>query len=147
VTSQRNQNLILTVFVISLVIQVAAIFAVRSLMWQNEFETVVLKIVSVYSVPISTACGGVLAFFKPKFVSKARGLSHICLVLVIIWNCIFVARTLSFCVAKEDSPKDLIAFYEAVSAQSSFLIAGVLTFYFGRTAIGGNGSSLARPEE
>jgi len=145
-TSKKNQILLLTIFLVALVIQLAAIYIIRSAMWSNDFQAVLLKIIGIYSIPISAACGGVLALFRPKYDSKAQGFSYVCLALVSIWNCIFIARTLSFCLAKGDSPSELMGFYDAVSAQSSFLIAGVLTFYFGKTAVTGASTSAASPE-
>jgi hypothetical protein len=145
-TSKRTQMLILTVFLAAFVIQLAAMYSVRSAMWPNDFQAVLLKIVGIYSIPISAACGGVLALFRPKSDSKAQGFSYVCLALVSIWNCIFIARTLGFCFAKEDSPSDLMGFYDAVSAQSSYLIAGVLTFYFGKTAVTAASTPSASPK-
>jgi hypothetical protein len=121
-------------FVVSLAAQVIGVSAVHSAMWPEDYQSVILKLLHIYSIPLGVAIGGILASSKPKGVVVDRGLMGACLALVILWNSSFLIRTLIFCFAAQDSAKDLMAFYEQVSTGSSFLIAGVLTFFFGKAS-------------
>jgi hypothetical protein len=124
------------VFVLSLAIQLGGVSVVHGTMWPPDYQSVVLKLLYIYSIPLGVAVGGILASSKPKSIHVDGGLMWISLGLVILWNSIFLIRTLVFCFSAQDSAKDLIGFYDNISTGSSFLIAAVLAFFFSKTVSG-----------
>ena len=129
-TDTRAKIILTGVFLLSLAVQFIGISAVQSTMWPQDYQSVLLKLLHIYSVPLGVATGGILATSKSKDGAVDGSLVWISLALVLLWNGIFVTRTLAFCFAAHDSAKDLMEFYQEISTGSSFLIAGVLAFFF-----------------
>ena len=77
--------------------------------------------------------GGIFAQPKPPLASPPQGLAWTALVLAALWNVLLIARTVSFSLAGEDSATDLVKYIDAVGSGGAFLIAGVLTFFFGKS--------------
>jgi hypothetical protein len=132
-TDTRAKISLTGVFLLSLAVQLIGISAVHSTMWPEDYQSVLLKLLHIYSVPLGVATGGILATSKSKDGFVDGSLVWISLGLVLLWNGIFVTRTLAFCFSAHDSAKDMMGFYQEISTGSSFLIAGVLAFFFGKT--------------
>jgi hypothetical protein len=120
-------------FVASLIFQLAAFFVAREKIWPEEFQGLVLKVLALYSVQLGVILGGIFAQPKPPLASPPQGLAWTALVLAGLWNVLLIARTVSFGFADEDSATDLMKYIDAVGSGGAFLIAGVLTFFFGKS--------------
>jgi hypothetical protein len=61
------------------------------------------------------------------------------MVLAVLWNLLLIARFLAFCFAERDSVGALVQYLDSVATSSSFLVAGVVVFFFGKgTAAAGS---------
>jgi hypothetical protein len=49
-----------------------------------------------------------------------------------MWNLLLAWRSISFSIAAQDSVSDLIKYLDSIASSSSFLVAGVLTFFFAK---------------
>jgi hypothetical protein len=119
-------------FIASLVLQVGTIFHVRGRVWPEEFQALLLKIFAIYSVQLGVVLGGIFAQPKTQLANPPRALAWSALLLTAVWNILLVARTISFSFATQDSASDLMKYFDAIGSGSSFLVAGVLVFFFGK---------------
>lgn len=132
-TTRRVQTALLFVFAGSFVVQVTAFFAVSLSMWPEDLRKILTTLFAVYSIPLAVIIGGLFA--QPKKQSKgpvAGFLAWSAILLSIVWNSLFLWRSVSFSVAIRDSPSDVIDFMNSVSMAASFLVAGLLAFFFAR---------------
>lgn len=120
------------IFVGSLLVQLVALFVIRSQMWQEDFQTLIVKLLGIYSVQLAVVLGGVFAQPKAPLADPPLGLSLTAMLLAVLWNLLLVLRFLAFCFAAQDSVGALIKYLDSVAAASSFLVAGVMAFFFGK---------------
>jgi hypothetical protein len=125
-------------FLGSLMLQLAAFFLTRNKMWPDELLVLVLKLLGIYSVQLGVVLGGIFAQPKVPLVEPPSGLTWTALVLVAMWNLLLVWRSISFSVAAQDSVSDLIKYLDSIASSSSFLVAGVLAFFFTKGTDVGN---------
>jgi hypothetical protein len=132
-TPRRTRSTILFVFLGCLALNVIILASSRSSVWPEEFQATLLKILSIYSVPLAVILGGFFA--QPRAGSTApAGLCWAALILAVCWNMLLLWRTIAFSLVNVDSVSDLTKYLEAVSSAASFLIVGSLAFFFGKTA-------------
>jgi hypothetical protein len=132
-TPRRTRSTILFVFLGCLALNVIIFASSQSSVWPEEFQATLLKILSIYSVPLAVILGGFFA--QPRAGSRASAsLCWAALILAVCWNILLVWRTIAFSLASDDSVSDLTKYLEAVSSAASFLIVGSLAFFFGKTA-------------
>jgi hypothetical protein len=133
-TTKKVRFTLLFVFFVSLVGQLACVFAERSKMWPEEFVMLLIKLLTLYSVQLGVVLGGIFSQqrFQPRQSSKT--LNWTAVALVGLWNLLLVSRTLVFVNSQQDSVSDFSKYLDVVGSGSSFLIAGVVAFFFGKSA-------------
>lgn len=121
---------LLGVFVLFLGVQLTAVIAVRHKMWPDDLQSLIVKLLGVYSVQLGVILGGIFA--QPKGVLKAppASLAWTAMILAILWNSLLVWRTVAFSTAQQDSASDLVKYWDTTTSASSFLIAGAFAFFF-----------------
>jgi len=124
----------MSIFLLSLLVQLGSFFLVRTRMWPDEFQDLLLKLLAIYSVQLGVVLGGIFAQPKSPLADPAPWLVWTALLLVLIWNLLLVWRSLAFTLAgaETDSVADLIKYLDGVSSAGSFLVAGGLAFFFGK---------------
>ena len=120
------------IFVTGMVVQIVAFFLVRTKMWPDEFLSLLLKLLGLYSVQLAVVIGGIFAQRGAKLANPPAALAWSALALAALWNLLLVARSISFSVAPADSVSDLIKYLDTIASGGSFLVAGVVTFFFGK---------------
>jgi hypothetical protein len=128
----RAKFLLMGIFVAFLVVQLGALFHVRNGMWAEDFEKLLLRVLAIYSAPLGVVLGGMFAQPKTSLAAPPPALAWSALALAVLWNLLLVWRTISFSIAGEDSATDLMKYLDSVAAGSSFLVAGVIAFFFGK---------------
>ena len=124
------------IFIASFLVQGAAFFLIREAMWPDELQKLLLKLLAIYSVPLAVVVGSVLAQRNSGTRKVATGPMWLAIALTLTWNVLLLARSVAFAVAAHDSVSALISYLDSVAEGSSFLIAGVLAFFFERAAQG-----------
>lgn len=120
------------IFVAGLILQIGAFFVVRNKMWPEDFLSLLLKLLGVYSVQLGVVLGGIFAQRGARLADPPAGLAWSALALAALWNLLLVGRSISFSIAAEDSVGDLIKYLDTIASGGSFLVAGVVTFFFGK---------------
>jgi hypothetical protein len=120
------------IFLACLVLQIGAYFLVRGKMWPEEFLSLLLKLLGIYSVQLGVVLGGIFAQPKAPLAKPPSGLAWTALGLAALWNLLLVWRSISFSLAPSDNVADLTKYLDTISAGSSFLVAGVVAFFFGK---------------
>jgi|ERR1051325_664550 hypothetical protein len=131
-TKRRAQLVIAAVFGISLIAQLAIVVVLgnQDKMWDNEQLSLITKLLTIYSVPLGVIFFGMVASARSRSAGKRQPLGLIALAFVLVWNILFVARCLRLALAPHDSVSSALSYYEAISSNGSWLIAGVLTLFF-----------------
>ena len=122
----------MSIFLASLILQLGAFLAIRSKMWPEDLLNLVLKLLGIYSVQLSVVLAGIFAQPRAGLADPPAGLAWTALLLTTLWNLLLVWRSVSFSVAAQDSVGDLIKYIDTVASASSFLVAGVIAFFFGK---------------
>ncbi len=120
-------------FFLGLIVQLVALFHIRTAMWPEEFQSVLLRILGIYSAQLGVVLGSIFAQPKHRLSNPPAGLAWVALGLVLFWNVLLAWRTIAFSIAEQDSPADLMKYLDSIAASSSFLVAGSLSFFFGRS--------------
>lgn len=120
------------IFLASLVLQLVAIFLTRNRMWPEELLSLVLKLLGIYSVQLGVVLGGIFSQPRGPLAEPPSGLTWTAFTLVTMWNLLLAWRSISFSIAAQDSVSDLIKYLDSIASSSSFLVAGVLTFFFAK---------------
>jgi len=133
VTMNRVRYGLMGMFFLGLIVQLVALFHVRTAMWPEEFQAVLLRILGIYSAQLGLVLGGIFAQPKPRLSNPPAGLAWVALGLVLFWNVLLGWRTIAFSIAEQDSTSDLMKYLDSIAASSSFLVAGALAFFFGKS--------------
>lgn len=120
------------IFLVSLTLQLVAVFLTRNRMWPDEFLPLVLKLLGIYSVQLGVVLGGIFSQPKAPLAEPPSGLTWIAFALVTLWNLLLAWRSISFSIVAQDSVSDLVKYLDSIASSSSFLVAGVLTFFFAK---------------
>jgi hypothetical protein len=134
VTNERARYSLLALFVCFLVVHLAAFAANYKRMWPDEFQNLVVKTLAIYSVPLSVIMGSIFAQGPASKKRSAGGTATAALTLSACWNLLLAWRSISFAVAAKDHVTEVITYLDTISASGSFLIAGVLAFYFSKSS-------------
>ena len=126
----RARVTLIVLFLASLTIQLVAFFLVRSRMWPEEFTILIIKIFSIYSVPLAVVIGGMIAKRHEAPASAPVALTWIAIVLTILWNLLLIGRSLAFALADRDSVTSAANDLGILATFSSFLVAGVISAFF-----------------
>jgi len=121
---------LLGIFVVCLLVQLIAFFAVGHKMWPEDLQSLVLKILAIYSVHLTVILGGIFAQPKGPLEDPPASLAWTAITLALLWNVLLIGRSIFFSMATQDSVPELIKYLEGVSSSSSFLVTGALAFFF-----------------
>ena len=123
------------IFLAGLVLQIGAYFVVRNQLWSDDFHSLLLKLLGVYSVQLGVVLGGIFAQGGARLEDPPTALAWSALALAALWNLLLVWRSISFSVAAQDSVGDMLKYLDTIASGGSFLVAGVVTFFFGRGTV------------
>jgi hypothetical protein len=141
---------LLATFLLCLTSQLIAFFTVAHKMWPDELQSLVLKLLAIYSIHLSVILGGIFAQPSGPLEDPPLSLAWTAIVLAVLWNILLMWRSLSFSMATKDSVGDLIKYLEGIASSSSFLVTGALAFFFTkgtqsvRPTISGNEANSGR---
>lgn len=137
-TITRARVCLLSVFLTALILQsVAMAYAfLKSRIYSNELSDLILALLQIYSVHLAICIGGIFGGF---FVgsSKTTKLTPnnyfwIAFLLVLVWNLFVVWRSVAFGFVGVGTVPEVGDYLKQVSAYSTWLVAGCLTFYFSK---------------
>jgi hypothetical protein len=131
-TFEKLRNRILQIFIGFLIIHMICIIVpyFRGEMYSQEFIAIISKLLAIFGVHFAIIIGGIFGLQDEAYKKVSKNLAQVSLLLIILWNILLVWRSISFIISQDDPVKDLSSYLETVSAASSFLIAGVLTYLF-----------------
>lgn len=130
----RARFLLMGIFLVSLMIQLLVFLFLRGSMWPEEFEGVTLKLLGIYSAQLGIILGSIFAQPKAPIAMPSPSLVWSAMLLAAFWNLLLLGRTVAFGIAERDSVTELMKYLDQVGAASSFLVAGALAFFFGKSA-------------
>jgi hypothetical protein len=122
------------IFLGALVLQLGCVIAARGRMWPEEFNALVLKVLAIYSVQLGVVLVGIFSQVNSPTADPPASLGWTALVLAGLWNVLLLWRVVSFSFAGQDSVSDLTKYLEGVGSGSAFLVAGVVAYFFGKSA-------------
>jgi hypothetical protein len=140
-TKARARNIFVSIFLVSLAVQLICVVAVyvSGAIYPSDLTSILAKLLGIYAVPLAIIFGAVFATGKSvrRSVQISPALFGIASALVILWNLAFVWRSVLFCVAGfdariTDQTEYLVSYFDVVAGGGSFLLAGVLAFFFGK---------------
>lgn len=131
-TFEKLRNRILQIFIGFLIIHLICIIVpyFRGEMYSQEFIAIVSKLLAIFGVHFAIIIGGIFGLQDEADKKVSKNLAQVSLLLITLWNILLIWRSISFIISQDDPVKDLSSYLETVSAASSFLIAGVLTYLF-----------------
>lgn len=133
-TMNRARLGLLGIFLTFLIAQITAFLLVGYKMWPEDLESLILKLLTIYSVPLTVVLGGIFAQLGGHTKKPSPGVVWTALILAGVWNGLLLWRSIAFSLASQDSASGLIKYLDAVSSGGSFLVAGALTFFFTKSA-------------
>jgi hypothetical protein len=99
----------------------------------EELTEILVQLLSVYSVHLAVVIAGMFAHdSKIPDAPLGSGPALVAIVLAVLWNTLLFGRFLMFAVVKADAVDELLSYTTRVSAASSFLVAGTLSYVFSR---------------
>jgi hypothetical protein len=105
----------------------------------EKLKDLIVQFITIYSVPLSVIIAGIFAK-RHRRAAKLDGVFYAAVALAILWNGLFAWRTCELTLAAigvgEDKAKDFSDYVESVSKVSTFLISGLLTYYFAKAPEG-----------
>jgi hypothetical protein len=140
----KSRLILIAIFVGGLCVQVliVALAFSEAVINDDDFQTLLVAILSIYAVHFGVIGGGVFAQTSDGVRSTARSRVGtvpfaIAVALASLWTLILVSRLGVFALAvydetREDSVSAVKSYMETVSSASSFLVAGSLAFFFGK---------------
>jgi hypothetical protein len=130
-TRRGARNALWIVFVGSLLFEVALAAYARLVdkIYIDDVKSIVLALLAVYSVPLGIMSAGMFARGEDRARSSG-GPAGAALVLSVAWNLLLLGRILAFALARTDDVDALRDWITTISAGGSFLVAGMLTYYF-----------------
>jgi hypothetical protein len=121
---------LLGIFALGLLLQLTAVALVGDKMWPEELRALITKILAIYSIPLTAVLGGIFAQPKGVLENPSAPIAGLALMLTVFWNLLLAWRSVYFSLAAEDSVRELVLYLDQVSSASSFLIAGVIAYFF-----------------
>lgn len=127
--ARRTRTILVVLFVAALSLHALVLLLNRDAMWPEDLQAALLAVLSIYSVPLATILGGLFAT-RSRTPRAAPALCWAAIAVAGLWNALLLWRTLSFGMAAEDSVTDLVKYLQAVAAGGSFLLVGLLAYFF-----------------
>jgi hypothetical protein len=134
-TFKKTRLHLLLIFFIALFIQLTCFYIcfLREVIFPDDLTLLVTETLNLYSVHLAIILSTLfLDMSKNSIVDK--NLYIVCISIVVFWNLLLFVRVLIFLTSKHDDPVDLLRYLNNVSASSSFLVAGILAFFFSKNA-------------
>jgi hypothetical protein len=122
------------VFMIFMTIQMGSVIAVSHKMWPEDLNALLLKLLGVYSVHLSVILAGIFAQARHKRLRLSPNTAWSALTVAVLWNLLLAWRTVTFSLAAEDSASEVVTYLDRLATASSFLVAGMLAFFFMKAA-------------
>jgi len=129
---------LIPIFVLGLVVQAIVVMLAysKSAIASGDLISLLVKLLAVYAVHFAVIIGCIFAqrhTARPAQVSMIAFL--LALTLSLIWNALLVWRSVIFGMAAydvsvEDSVTRLLTYMDSISSAGSWLVAGVLAFFF-----------------
>jgi hypothetical protein len=131
VEAGRAALIIIFIFLLSLVAHIAIQVAmwIHGAIYEENVREATLKILIIYSVPLAALLG---PLFKKQNRASQRipGTTYIvALSMSVIWNLLLVYRSVMFATQNDDQESTLFKYLDDVSAASTFLVIGVLSYF------------------
>jgi hypothetical protein len=125
---------LLCAFMIAFAIQISAfVFAyLGGRIYSDEVQALVLLLTKIYSVPLAVVIAGLFTEKNNRRKATHRPLFGIALVLCLVWNVLLLWRSLVFGFGRAGTDVELTDYLNTITSASSWLIAGVLSFFFVR---------------
>jgi hypothetical protein len=125
--------LVLACFLIGLIIQLVVVYHLerKGALLPPEPHQLVVLLLTVYSVHLSVIMGGLFGSGGSS-IRGNRGTAVVAITLSALWNLLLVVPVMMFCLAKQAVVADLQAELTDIAGMSSFLVAGMLSYYFSR---------------
>jgi hypothetical protein len=130
----RVRYVLLSIFGFGLILQVVCFINCRERMWPDEFNMLIIKLLTIYSVQLGVMIGGIFSQATTTKSDTSTLLNWTALVLVGLWNVLLIWRSVAFSIATQDSVSDLTRYLDGVGSESAFLVVGVLAYFFGSSA-------------
>jgi hypothetical protein len=131
-SSNRARMTLTGIFIVGLLVQIIAVVVTRlnDEIRDSELVTLLGKLLTIYSIHLAVIIGAV--FGQRKLPARAKNPPSFLLAttLATVWNLLLVWRTLAFTFADRDSVTAVTAYLDTISGASSFLVVGVLAYYF-----------------
>lgn len=126
---QKAKLSIIAIFLVFLTINIIICFIIKETVWPDKFNKLLIIVLQAYSVHAAVIFA---SSFKnnddQQIVPKST--FFLAASLSVIWNLILCIRMLFFVCSQDDQIQQLFTFLQDVSAGSSFLLAGMLAFFF-----------------
>jgi hypothetical protein len=137
-TITKARNVLVAIFLASLVIQIGAVILTytEGAIASKDLSTLLLKLLAVYSVHLAVIFGGIFAQQQDgQPVQTPTTAFWVAVVVAAIWNVLLIWRSIAFCAAAfninlNDNVLSLSTYIDDVSKAGSFLVAGALAFFF-----------------
>jgi hypothetical protein len=99
-------------------------------MWPKEYEDLSVGIIKIYAIPLAIILTGIFPLPRKGLKLQSTTVAIIGSLLACLWNAILLAKSASFYSAASGDAGELLKNLNETSSNSSFLIAGMLTFFF-----------------
>lgn len=109
-----------------------AIAYVRGAIYADDLQHLLVRLLTIYSVPLGVIIGGIFAHDSRAPERLVGTPFWAALVMASAWNLLLMFRTIVFMLSAEDSMASLAAYFDAVSAAGLFLVGGALAYFFAR---------------
>jgi hypothetical protein len=134
------QITLVSILVGSLLLEFLAIAVVRDRMWTEDFDSLILKLLAVYSAQIGLVIGGIVGENRNKMNNAPRGEALLALGLALVWTLLVGWRPIALVFTDRDSVKLVVNYIEEVGFGGSFFLASALAYFFASASTEGKKS-------
>ncbi len=128
---QRDRVLLLGIFLVFLFVSIGMAFSAgaSNRIFPDQATSLITRILAIYSVQLAVILGG--TFAQDKSLPPAPlSLLIMALALSLAWNSLLLVGMLAFTRADGWKLPDLESYLDTVSKGGSFLVAGMLSYFF-----------------
>ena len=129
-----SRAILLSIFAGALVIECIAmsVAGYRGVIYSSDVTNLIVKLLAVYSVHFAVMIGGIFATTRRSAARPTALARGIAFALASIWNLLLLVRIVAFAAADTDSIVELDRYLTLISAGGSFLVAGMLAYFFAK---------------
>lgn len=123
------------IFLIFLALSILSYFItlMKGMIYSDNFTDLVVSILTVYSVPLAIILSTLFIDTSKFPPSVDKPLLYVCIGVVILWNLLLYGRIVYFLFSSDDNTTLLMNYLKTVAATSSFLVAGILSYFFSKS--------------